>query len=409
MFCLARGVSFGETPVSEIPLSWDECVTIALRHNPDIASTRVGKEAKVSTYRGSFNRLLPGINLSNSYSDSQDATNALWSAQIAADMVLWDASQIAAIRSASALVDQADARQTLTSAQLRYDLRAAFLRRIFDDKDIDVSRNIQTIRQKSADLVTLRYESGRESKGNKLRTEAQYLQATADLAQARRRTRSDQRSLYRQMGLPTVDDRPLVGSLDTRDPPGFPAVEELVDQRPDVRLQYTGIAIAQTEVARSRSALWPTLSADYSHFRTGAHEFPSDNSGWAVRGVLNYPLFAGGPTAAAFAITASKQNLEQATLDWRSVREQAMAQMETAWSAYAGAMDQARVQTALLAAARQRNDEANVRYTSGLLTYDNWEIIVTDRVNQEQKAILAQLNAAVTQAAWELALGVPLK
>jgi outer membrane protein TolC len=82
-----------------------------------------------------------------------------------------------------------------------------------------------------------------------------------------------------------------------------------------------------------------------------------------------------------------------------------MADLETVWSAYATATEQARVQAALLAAARQRNAEADVRYNSGLLTYDNWEIIVTDRVNQERQAIQAQLTAATAQAVWENALG----
>ena len=93
----------------------------------------------------------------------------------------------------------------------------------------------------------------------------------------------------------------------------------------------------------------------------------------------------------------------------RAVRDQAMAELETAWAAYAAAADQTRVQSALLAAARQRNDEADVRYNSGLLTYDNWEIIVTDRVNQERQTIQAQLTAATAQTVWENALGITLE
>jgi segregation and condensation protein A len=37
----------------------------------------------------------------------------------------------------------------------------------------------------------------------------------SELAQARRRVRADQRALYRQLGLETVDDTPVVGVLET--------------------------------------------------------------------------------------------------------------------------------------------------------------------------------------------------
>ncbi len=170
-----------------------------------------------------------------------------------------------------------------------------------------------------------------------------------------------------------------------------------------------GIRVAQADVRRAQSSVWPTLSAGYARFRSGTSEFPSDEKGWSFRGNLDYPLFGGGLTSTYYAMATSRQNLEKAKQELRSVRDQAMADLETVWSAYVTATEQARVQAALLAAARQRNEEADVRYNSGLLTYDNWEIIVTDRVNQERQAILAQLTAATAQAVWEHALGKSLE
>lgn len=408
VFCGGGLFVFGKD--TESPLTWERCVSIALRRNPELASAREGKAASTYSYRGSFNGLLPSVSLSNSYTDSQGADAALWTAQASANLNIIDASAIAGIKSASAQLVQSEARQRLASAQLRLDLRRAFLRRLFDDKDIDVSRNVEEIRRKSAELVTLRYQSGRESKGNKLRAEAQFLQAMSELAQARRRVRADQRALYRQLGLETVDDTPVVGVLETAEPPVLPTeMQPIVDQRPDVLVQRASLQIAQTDVRRAQSSLWPTLSAGYARFRSGASEFPSDESGWSVRGVLEYPLFAGGLTSTYYAVATSQRNLEKANQDLRSVRDQAMADVETVWSAYATATEQARVQAALLAAARQRNEEADVRYNSGLLTYDNWEIIVTDRVNQERQAIQAQLTAATAQAVWENALGKKLE
>ena len=90
----------------------------------------------------------------------------------------------------------------------------------------------------------------------------------------------------------------------------------------------------------------------------------------------------------------------------RSVRAQAVVDIETAWSNFSNAIDQLKVQSELLTASRTRYDEANIRYDSGLMTYDNWEIISTDRVSQEHQTIQAQLNALVAEASWAKAKGM---
>jgi len=71
-------------------------------------------------------------------------------------------------------------------------------------------------------------------------------------------------------------------------------------------------------------------------------------------------------------------------------------------------MDGLRVADYNLEATRQRNAEAEVRYASGLISYDNWEVIVAEWVNAEQQAKIAQLNAVTAQAAWEKSLGKAL-
>jgi outer membrane protein TolC len=399
---------FGKELVS--PLTWERCVSIALQQNPDLASARAGKEASVYSYRGSYNGILPSVTLSNSVTESNGSDPAQWQAEASANLNIIDASAIAGIKSASAQVGQAEARQRLASSQLRLDLRRAFLRRLFDDEDIEVSLNIQALRHKSAELVALRYASGRESKGNRLRAEAQNLQATAELAQARRRIRADQRELYRQLGWGNVDDTPVQGALSVDEPPALlPPLSPVVEKRPDVLLQEASVNVAQADVKRAKSPLWPTVSAGYSRFRRGESEFPSDESGWIFRGLLDYPLFGGGLTSTYYNVAESQKNLEKANRALQSIRDQAMADLETAWSAYATAAENTRVQAALLAAARQRNAEADIRYNSGLLSYDNWEIIITDRVNQERQAIQSQLTAATAQAVWEFALGKTLE
>lgn len=392
------------------PLAWEDCVGIASRSNPDLASSRRALEAGRASYYGSFNGFLPRLSLSNSYNDSRGSDgSSRWQAQGTASLDLFNASKAADIKSASAGLSRAEAGLRLASANLRLSLRQAFAQLLFAQQNLEVSRTILDIRQRSAQLVALRYDSGRESKGNMLRSKAQFVQAQADLAQALRALRTARNSLDRQLGLDDFAAVVATGALKAQAPPELPNdLQAFLALRPDIAVQEAAIKNAKASLGQARSSLWPSLSANYTRSRLGPGEFPSSRYHWTATAVLSYPLFGGGPSAAHFAVSAAKRSLEKEEQDLRSVRDQARVEMENAWSAFAGASDQVRVQTALLEAARQRSDEADVRYASGLLSYDNWEIIASDRIGSERQSLQARLNAVAAEAAWEKAIGKTL-
>lgn len=394
-------------PAAAGPLAWDDCVALALRRNPDLAASTRFAEQQRANYRGSYNGVMPNLTLSNGYSDSSDnLTGNRWSASGTAQMDLFNPAKYASIKSASAAVTQAEANRRLTSASVRFSLWQAFMQVLFAERNIEVSRNIRDMRANDAKLVTLRYDSGRESKGNMMRAVAQLKQAEADLAQAQRTLRADQTALDRQLGLDDFAQVEATGTLAAVPPPAFPAsAAALLAQRPDVAVQQAAVESARASLSAARSTLWPTLSGNYTRGRLGRDEFPSSGYSWIGALTLSYPLFGGGPTSTYYAVKAADRGMDKAEQDLRSVRDQAIVDLETTWATYAGAYDQVAVQHQLLDAARQRNDEADIRYASGLLTYDNWEIIATDRINQERQTVTADFSAAVDQAGWERATG----
>jgi outer membrane protein TolC len=157
-------------------------------------------------------------------------------------------------------------------------------------------------------------------------------------------------------------------------------------------------------LSTAQSTLWPALSASYTRSYQGSQEFPS-NAGWTFTGLLNLPIFGNGPTATYYAISAAKRNVERSGEDLRSTRNQAATTLETAWSGLAQSFDEVKVQQAFLEADRQRKAEADIRYENGLMTFDNWEIIVTDLVNFEESFLKSELNAVNAEATWEKATG----
>lgn len=407
---IAAASAFSQTVDTRYPMTWADCTALASKNNPDLIASKHSFEASKAAYYGSFNGFFPQLNLSHSYSDSDSNDNgATWQTRGSLSLNVFDMSQIASFRAARASLLQAEASVRQASSVLRYNLRRAFNQLYFVQKNVEVSGSIVSMREAESQLVALRYESGVESKGNMLRAKAQLLQAQADLAQSVRDLRTAQRVLCQQLGLDDFAALVTTSTLDAALAPDFPKDENLLlSRRPDISLQEASVKSAEAGLSQSRSALWPNLSANYSKSSSGTSEFSGAfQSNWGL--ALNYPIFGGGPTAVYYYVSAAKSNLEKAKQNLRSVREQALVDIETSWSNFAGAVDQSKVQTALLGSARQRYDESNIRYDSGLLTYDSWEIIASDRVSQERQAIQAQLSVLNAEAAWQKSLGKQLE
>ena len=387
-------------------LTWEDCVAEAARANPSLASARLSLDSSRSSYYGSWNGLMPQLNLSNSVSESNSSRTQSWSAGASASISLFDMGKVASIRSASASLSASEAALRRSSSDLRASLRQAFSALIFSSAYLEVARSILELRRHDSELVTLRYDSGRESKGNRMRAQAQTLQAEVTLASAERDLRSARREMARQLGREGFEEFTVLGTFAAAAPPARPDdFRALLALRPDVAVSEASVRSARASRAQASSDLWPALSASYSRTRSDRVEFPSANKGWSAGATLSYPLFGGGPTAAYFSVAVARRSYEKSVSDLSATRQQALSDLESSWSDFADAADGVRVQDALLAAARQRNDEADVRYASGLLSFDNWEVIVSDRVSTERQALSSRRAAMDAETAWDRALG----
>ncbi len=391
---------------AETPLSWEDAVARASEANPALASSRLSVDANRSSYYSSFNGFLPSLSLSNSVSESDTARKPAYSASAAASMTLFSAGAAASIRSASASLNAAEASLRTASASLRSTLRQSFAELLFAQASLEASRRIVEIRRRGAELVGLRYEAGRESKGNSLRAKAQLLQAEIAVLSGERDVRTSQRDMSGRLGREEFTAYVASGAFVHAPPPARPEdFRELLSLRTDVQVAEAALRSAKASLDAANAVFWPTVSASYSRTRAGATEFPNSRQGWSAGASLSYNLFGGGPARALLDTRASRLGYERVESDLSAARQTALSDLETAWANYADANDQVRVQEALLAAARQRNDEADVRYGSGLMTFEIWEGIVSDRVSAERTALSARRNAMDAETAWHRALG----
>lgn len=403
--CLAAALA-AAAPAGAAEVTWEEVSAQAAAHNPSLSAARLGRDARRATYYSSFNGLLPSVSLSNSVSESNAARDPAWSASAAASLTLFDMGEYASIRSASASLASSEAGLRRASADLRSSLRRAFSSLLFAQSGLEVARRVRALRRNNSELVNLRYESGRESKGNMLRAKAQLLQAEAGLASAERDVRTARRELSRQLGREGFEEFTASGTFTAAPPPPRPEdLRALLALRPDVAQAEASVRSAEAALASARASYYPSLSASYTRTRSGDAEFPSARHAWSAGATLSYALFGGGPAETWLSNLASKRGLQGSRASLAAARQEALSDLETAWASFADADDQVRVQDALLAASRQRNEEADVRYASGLLSFDNWELIVSDRVSTERQAVSARRSAMDAETAWDRALG----
>ena len=398
-------------------LTWQDCIARAARQNPDLLSALRSEEAGQAQYRGSFNNILPHLSLTNSYTDSNRTTvsglttsnSGSWQAQAGASLDVFNVADWASIGTASANYVQAQAALKSSSAVVLLNLYKAFSGLLYAQDQTSVAEDIHSLWKTNAEMIGLRYNSGRESKGNKMRTDAQLLQAESDLAQASRDLRVAQQALGQVLGENQFQTLAVTGTWTrgslSSEPPDL---ERWVDRSPRVWVQQAVVEQAKASLQNAHSALWPSLSLNYNRGYQSNSEFPTDNPYWVFTGQVSYPLFGSGPTATYDASAAAQRNLEKAGEDLRSLRHQVRSDLESAWSALAQAQDQVRVQRAFLEAARQRRKESDIRYQSGLMPFEEWQLVVVDLVNFEKSYLRSEQTLVLSEAQWRFAKGEQL-
>jgi outer membrane protein TolC len=387
-------------------LTWEDCVALAAIKNPTLLSADYIVQSDRAAYLETFNGFMPNVALTHGFTSSGQP---IYTSQYTASINLFNMGQVASIKAAAANYTDAQANLRLASAALRYNLRSAFATVYFADQNVDVSRRILEIQKRNAKEVLLRYKGGKEYLGNMMNAAAQAVLAEATLNQAVRSARTARVGLDQQLGLDEFSVVAVTGTMTAAYPPDLPGhLEDFLSDRPDVAVQQAVVLQQQAALASSESTLWPTLSASYSGFRTGTYELPGPSHGWDAAATLSYPIFGAGPTATYYNVKSSQRALDASNQNLRTVKDAAVADLENNWAAYGNAVDQQVAAEDNLEAARQRNKEAVIRYAAGLVSFDDWAVIVAAWVAAEQAAITARLNAVVAQAAWEQSLGKAL-
>jgi len=409
--CLALLLTAGAFADTSAMLTWQDCVRLAAVRNPQLLSALRAQEAGRAQYSGSYNGIFPHLALTNSYADSWSSgfgESKSWQAQGTASLDLLDLNQWANIQASAASFRLAQANEQIASANVLLSLYRAFSTLLYTQEEIGVNKSIRDLWDQNAQMISLRYDSGSESKGNSMQTHAQFLQADVALTQAGRDLRVARQQLAQALGQDDFSVLAVTGTWAAAPAPETPPdFNALVDRLPSVLAQQAVVDQAKASVRSAQNTLFPSLSLNYSRGTEGGSEFPSSPF-WTFTGLVSYPLFGGGPTATYYAVSAANKNYAKALEDLHSARLQARSALEAAWSGFAQAQDQVRVQRAFLDADVQRKQEADIMYQSGLMTFQDWQLITNDYVNFQKSYLSAEQNLIAAEGQWRFATGQQL-
>src|SRR4030042_1513690 len=219
------GIAHGEDS-----LNWRDCVLFTMAHNHDLQSSLElikQNKAAVGIARSAYlpqisanlelsttKQIPPAHEKSTGVTSSRQLLTAAatsphtiansYSYGVSGKQLLFDSMKTPYdIKSAECLVGDARYQHAVTSAQVRLNLRVAFVRLLKEQESIAIQKNIVKRWNKNLDLVAMRYKAGREHRGSLLNAEANLAQAKYALPQAERGITVAQRNLLRGMGVPS--------------------------------------------------------------------------------------------------------------------------------------------------------------------------------------------------------------
>jgi outer membrane protein TolC len=387
----------------ELSLTWDAARKLALENNPSVKAARAAMEQAGYNYLAGLNSYMPQISLSHSLSrsggDNSSPSNR-WGASVSASEDLLNLKTVSSVKTSRIAREKAEADYLAASASARQALGAAFADLLFAQKRIEVQKKIYSIRAENAKLIRLKYESGMESKGNALYTEALAENASVSEKKAGRQLLISQRALLETLGLESAASVKAEGDISV---PSFSLDEArlnaALERSPRIISARKTLEAARERTSSARYGAYPTLKASQSMGWSGASEFPADKS-WSLGLSLSIPIFSGGPTYYFNNLSASKKALTAAEQDFRAARLSLASSLRSGYDDFLSAAETAQSNTSLLRANEERYKEAQIKYMAGKISFIDLENVEQNFVDSD----LNQLDYARTAHSRKLSL-----
>jgi outer membrane protein TolC len=392
-------------------LTWQDCVRLATRQNPDLQASREAVLNSDAVRMGAYSALYPQISASFGDNRGFDISNlnaphvysTSYSEQLSLSQTIFNGF------ATKGNIDQARAQLNLAFANLNgekatvsFSLKSAFAQLLYAQQLIKISQNVIDIRQGNARLVKLLYEGGSEDKGDMQLSQANLDQALYNLDQAVRTRDLSGLQLGVYIGQDLLAPVVAEGELQTEVLPAMPDFKQLALLTPAYFQRKAMVDAAAAGITTADSGWYPTITADASADRTDS-QFPLKGEGVSAGFSVSLPIFQGGATY--FDVKAASASLRQSLDNLRSGTDDAALTLAQMFKSMVDAEDNVRIQQELLDATGLRYKIAEADYRNGLVSFEDFNTITDDYVSQQQTLLSSQLSAVIAEASWEEARG----
>lgn len=406
--CLLTGL-MSSTLYASTTLTWKDCLEKTRLMNAEIKSAASSVEQAREELTIAYSSLYPTLNLSASVNKGTDFNTtdpANYSTGLSLRQLIFDGYKTpAAVEQSKLQLEKAQLSYNSASANIRYQLRSAFISLLKSDALLELTKSIAQRRKQNLALVKLRYEAGREHAGSLLTAEADLAQAEFEVDQAMRANKLARLELANTIGLENTDFVISGNFDDDITLPNQPDFDELLDKNFAVRESKLTVDSAQWSLTSAYAELYPSLSLSASASLSDDHWVPENKSG-SVGLSLSLPLFAGGSNLAG--IGKAKQSLTQAKLALQTTMNTSRQTLEESWKSLLDASELVLVQKKYWQATRTRAKIVNAQYSSGLATFDDWTLIEDNLVSAQKSFLNTKASLLLSQAEWSQTKGVGL-
>ena len=362
-------------------------------------------EALVGQARSGFFPKLNGV-LSGSRGGNSTSASTTYAATLNGSQNVFNGLADAARTSqASLAVDISQARQQTTLAQVSYQLKTSFENLLYSQEFVKLAQDILERRKANLKLVDLRYQTGAENGGSLMLSRAYLAQAQYDLLVAQDSTPASRLALARVLGRDEKESSDLeaVGAVPTHDEAKRPAdFWATLGEHPDHRVAMGQQESADYAITAARAGFLPSLNLSGTLGRQDSVFFPKQ-SYWSTTVAVSVPIFNGLSDLSALRSSAALAMV--AAENRAGVDRSLVTQLTASYNAYVESMAKLSADTAFRDAAQTRAEIARKKYGSGLLSFDDWDIIENDLINRQKSWLQSKRDRVTAEAAWEQSQG----
>lgn len=395
---------------AEIPLTLNDSVHEVTDRNPELLAAQETLKAAEANFGAAASDYFPQLSGTmgtarggSSGGVGSTPATTVNSAGLDLRQNLFDGFKtISAREEAAANVDAVRADLAVLKSRLSQELVSAFADLHYAQESRRLARAILERRKANLDLVQLRYEGGREHKGSYLRIKAAHRSAGFDVDRAERSVLAARSVLVRVLGRDFNDELVAAEPVSVAPTPQSPDLVQITDETPEMR---RAAAARIGSAARERSArgdFLPSLDASLSQRWSEDRWWPGDKS-WTGGVSLSLPIFTGGSTHYNWKSAQAERRRREAL--FRDTRSSVYVSLRSALNNFQNAVQAVEVQAEFLEAAKVRATIARSQYTSGLLKFEDWDLIENDLIDNEKQWLSDQRDAVRAQTAWDRARG----